>query len=101
MAMLVALDEAEYQVSDVEGPTPHPTVVVLAQRLLVLSQAEEGYVTRFIKLIHGIFEGCLGSLLVVHPDPWCPVLEVGREDGLGAIDHEEGSVASGLARGCP
>ena len=61
----------------------------------------EGYVMRFIKLIHGIFKGCLGSLLAVRPDPRRPILEVGREDGLRSIDHEEGSVAGGLAGGCP
>ena len=36
MAVLVALDEAEQQVPDVEGPTPHSMAVVLVQRLLVL-----------------------------------------------------------------
>ena len=75
--------------------------VVLGQHLLVLSRAKEGYVTRFIELIHGIFEGHLGSLLIVLPDPWRPILEVGREDGLGDVDHEEGSVAGGPAGGCP
>ena len=48
VAVLAALDEAEDQVSDVEGPTPHSTVVVLSQRLLVLGRAEEGNVARFI-----------------------------------------------------
>ena len=36
MAVLVALDETEYQVPDVEGPTPHSTAVVPVQHLLVL-----------------------------------------------------------------
>ena len=36
VAVLVALDEAEHQVLDVEGPTPHSMAVVLAQCLLVL-----------------------------------------------------------------
>ena len=48
VAVLVALDEAERPVPNIEGPTPYSTVVVLAQRLLVLSQAEEGDVARFI-----------------------------------------------------
>ena len=48
VAVLVALDEAEHQVPDVEGPTPHPTVMVPAQRLLVLGRAEEGNIARFI-----------------------------------------------------
>ena len=55
----------------------------------------------FIGLIHGIFEGRFGYLLIVCPNPWRPILEVSQEDGLGAIDHEEGSVAGGLARRCP
>ena len=36
VAVLVALDEAEHQVPNVEGPTPHSTVVVPTQCLLVL-----------------------------------------------------------------
>jgi len=101
VVVLVVLDEVEDQVSDVEGPTPHSMVVVLSQRLLVLSQAEEGNVARFIRLVHGILKGCLGFLFVVCPDPWRSVVEVGWEDSLGTIDHEEWCVAGGLARGCP
>ena len=48
MAVLVALDEAENQVSDIEGPTPHSMAMVPAQRLLVLGQAEEGDIMCFI-----------------------------------------------------
>ena len=62
---------------------------------------EEGNIARFIQLVHGIFEGCFGSLFIVHPDPWCSIVEVGGEDSLGAIDHEEWCVASGPAGGCP
>ena len=87
--VFVALDKAEYQVPDVEGPTPHPMAVVPAQRLLVLSRAEEGNVVHLVKVIHGILEGRLGSLLVVHPDPRRSIIEVGREDSLGTVDHEE------------
>ena len=48
VTILVAPDEAENQVSNVEGLTPHSTAVVLAQRLLVLGRAEEGNAMRFI-----------------------------------------------------
>ena len=48
VVVLVALDKAEYQVRDVEGLTPHSTAMVPALRLLVLGQAEEGNVMRFI-----------------------------------------------------
>ena len=101
MAVLVALDEAEHLVPDVEGPTPHSTAVVLSQRLLVLGQAEEGNVACFIQLVHGILEGCLGSLFIVCPNPWHSIVEVGWEDGLGTIDHEERCVAGGSAGSCP
>ena len=47
MAILVALHKAEDEVSDVEGSTPHPSVVVPSQRLLVLSRTEEGDVVGF------------------------------------------------------
>ena len=46
--VLVALDEMEHQVLDINGPTPHSTAVVPAQRLLVLGRAKEGDITRFI-----------------------------------------------------
>ena len=48
MAVLVALDEAENQVPDVEGSVPHPSVVVLMQRLLVLRLTKEGNVAGFV-----------------------------------------------------
>ena len=48
MAVLVALDEAEHQVPDVEGLTPHSTAVVPVQVLLVLGRAEEGNVALLI-----------------------------------------------------
>ena len=48
MAFLDALDEVEDQVSDVEGSTPHSLAMVPSQCLLVLGQAEEGNVVRFI-----------------------------------------------------
>ena len=48
MAVLVALDKVENQVSDIEGLTPHSTAMVPAQCLLVLGQMEEGDVTLFI-----------------------------------------------------
>ena len=101
MAVLVALDEAEHQVLDVEGPTPHPMAVVPAQCLQVLGRAKEGNIMHFIELIHGILEGRLDSLLVVRPDPRRSIVEVGQEDGLRTIDHEEWCVVGGPARGRP
>ena len=76
VTVFVTLDEAKYQVPNIEGPTPHPTVVVLVQCLLVLGRAEEGNVTRIIELIHGVLEGCLGSLLVVCPNPRRSIVQV-------------------------
>ena len=48
VAVLIALHKAEDEVPDVEGSTPHPSVVVPSQRLLVLSRMEEGYVAGFV-----------------------------------------------------
>ena len=48
MAILVALQEAEDEVPDVEGSVPHPSAMVPSQRLLVLGQTEEGHVMGFI-----------------------------------------------------
>jgi len=45
--------------------------------------------------------GCLGSLFIVCSDSWCSIVEVGWEDGLGTVDHEERRVAGGPARSCP
>ena len=48
MAVLVALEEMEHQVPDVEGSTPHSMALVPAQRSLELGQAEEGNIMCFI-----------------------------------------------------
>jgi len=48
VAVLVALDEVEDQVPNVEGSTPHSSVMVPLQCLLVLGQTEEGDVARFV-----------------------------------------------------
>ena len=101
MVVLVALHEAKDQVLDVEGSVPHSSAVVLSQLLLVLGRAEEGDVTCFVQLVHGVLVGCLGSLFVVRPDPWRSIVEVSWEDGLRTIDHEEGCVAGGSTGGCP
>ena len=50
MVVLAALDKAEDQVSDIEGPTLHSTAVVLGR-------AEEGNIARFIQLVHGVLLG--------------------------------------------
>jgi len=42
VVVLVALDEAEHQVSNVEGLTSHSMAMVPAQCLLVLGRVEEG-----------------------------------------------------------
>ena len=62
---------------------------------------EEGDIVGLIQLVHGVFEGCLDSLFVVRPDPWRSIVKVGREDGLGTVDHEERRVAGGPARSRP
>ena len=57
VAVLVALDEVEHQVADVECPTPYAAAAVPTQRLLVLGRTEEGDIACFIQLVHGIFQG--------------------------------------------
>ena len=54
----------------------------------------------FVQLVHSILMGCLGSLFIICPNPWHSIVEVGWEDGLGTIDHEERRVASGSTGGC-
>ena len=48
MVVLVALDDAEHQVPDIEGLTSHSTTMVRVQCLLVLGQVEEGNIACFI-----------------------------------------------------
>ena len=48
VVVLAALDKAEDQVSDIEGPIPYSMAMVAAQYLLVLGQAEEGNIAHFI-----------------------------------------------------
>ena len=75
--------------------------MVPSQCLLVLGRAEGGNIARFIQLVHGVLEGRLGSLFVIRPNPWCSIIEVGREDSLGTVDHEEWCVAGGPVGGRP
>jgi hypothetical protein len=56
---------------------------------------------RFVLLVHGVHMGCLSSLFIIRPDPWCSIVEVGWEDGLRTVDHEEGRVVGGSIGGCP
>ena len=56
---------------------------------------------RLVELIHGVLEGRLGSLLIVHPDPRRSIVEVSREDSLRTIDNEKWCVAGGPAGGHP
>ena len=101
VAVLVALHEEENKVPDVEGSVPHPSTMVPSQRLLVLGRAEEGDVMCFVQLVHGVLMGCLGSLFIVLPNPWRSIVEVGLEDGLGTVDHEERCVAGSSTGDCP
>ena len=100
-AVLVALHEAKNQVPDVEGLVPHPSAVVPSQCLLVLGRVKEGDIASFIWLVHGVFVGCLGSLFIICSDPWRSIVEVGWEDGLRIIDHEERCVTGGSTGSCP
>ena len=101
MAVLVALYEVKNKVPNIEGSVPHLSVVVPPQRLLVLGRVEEGNIARFIELIHGVLEGCLGSLFVVRPDPRRSIIEVSWKDSLETVDHEEWRVVGGPTRGRP
>ena len=69
--------------------------MVPSQRLLVFGRAEDGNVTHFIQLVHGVLEGCLSSLFIVRPDPWRSIVEVSWEDSLRTIDHEDWCIAGG------
>ena len=63
--------------------------MVPSQRLLVFGRTEQGDATRFVKQVHGAFQRCLVSLLVVGLDPRRSIVDVGWEDGFGAIDYEK------------
>ena len=47
VVVLVALDEVEHQVPDIEGPTAHLTAMAPAQCLLVLGRAEVKALVQF------------------------------------------------------
>ena len=68
---------------------------------LVFGRTEQGDVACFVKQVQVIFQRCFVSLLIVGLDPWRSVVEVGWEDGFGALDHEKWCVASGPTGGCP
>jgi hypothetical protein len=73
--------------------------MVQSQGLLILGGVEQGDVTRFFQLVHGIFEEDFVLWLIERFDPRCPILQVSGEDGLGSIDPLLYSVLSLGSRG--
>jgi hypothetical protein len=53
------------------------------------------------ELVHNVLKVFLGLQLFVCDYSGCPVVEVGRQECLGAINHKEGCVNRGPTGGHP
>jgi hypothetical protein len=68
-AVVVAMHAPQHQISYGKGPSLHMTVMVPAQRLLVLGRPQECHVACFVELVHCILEDSIRPLLILvfHP----------------------------------
>lgn len=101
MSVLRDLNPTQNQISCLEAPMLHLSTVISPQRLLVFSRMEEGDVLCFVDLIHSILKRHFVALLVVGAHSGHSVLKVCQQNGLGSVDHEEGSKASCATLGRP
>jgi hypothetical protein len=49
------LFETKHKVAGLKGPSAYPSAVIIAEVLLINCRSDEGYVSRFVQQIAGIF----------------------------------------------
>jgi hypothetical protein len=50
------LFETKHKVAGLEGPSAYPSAVVIAEVLLINYGSDEGYVSRFVQQVTGVFQ---------------------------------------------
>jgi hypothetical protein len=47
--------EAKHKIAGLEGPSAYPSAVVIAEVLLINCGSDEGYISRFVQQVTGVF----------------------------------------------
>jgi hypothetical protein len=69
----------KHKVARLEGPSAYPSAVVIAEFLLIYCRSDEGYVSRFVQQITGVFQRYLRIFFDIGFDTGCAVPHVHRE----------------------
>jgi hypothetical protein len=69
----------KHKVAGPEGPFAYPSAVVVAEALLINCRSDEGYVSRFVQQISGVFQCCLCILFDIGLNTGCAVSHIRRK----------------------
>jgi hypothetical protein len=73
------LFETKHKVARLEGPSAYPSTVVIAEVLLINYGSDEGYVSRFVQQIAGIFQCYLRIFFDISLDTRCAKSHIRRK----------------------
>jgi hypothetical protein len=69
----------KHKVAGLEGPSAYPSIVVIAEVLLINCRSDEGYISRFVQQITGIFQRYSHIFFYIGLDMGCAILHIHRK----------------------
>jgi hypothetical protein len=84
------LFETKHKVDRLEGSSVYPSAVVIAEALLINCRSNEGYVSRFIQQIAGVFQRCLRILFDIGLDTGCTEPHICRSTASAPNSRKNG-----------
>jgi hypothetical protein len=70
------LFETKHKVAGFEGPSAYPSAVVIAEVLLIHCGSDEGYVSRFVQQVAGVFQRYLRIFFDIGLNARCPISHI-------------------------